>query len=445
MSSEKLVRLSKIYLDNNNPRHDPIDNEPEIIQYLIEKQSVKLLAKHISSMGKTNPMERIGVIPHERVKGAYVAAEGNRRTCALKLLADPDKAPKEADKKYFRRLRDSMDEPIEKLAVVVFDDADEARPWVSLRHEGEQGGVGTKPWNPEQQARFHAQKGGDSNPNLQSLRLIEYARKCGIVSAEQANEISLTTITRFLSSPVFRETIGLGDNKSLNITVPQEQFDAVVQKFLLDSLKKKDEKNLVHSRTSAKDRNKYANLLREENIAPVTRDQPQVDLLSEVDEKLDDMESGAGAKTQRKRNNKSPDERSKVVPSGFSCHIEDPVLKRLFDELRKIDPSTFSFSAAYLVRAVIERSCTIFIEKKYGSSPPELHKKIAKIVDALSEEGFTDRELKVWRVMASDKDSRYSPDSIGHFVHGGAIPTKTDAIKTWDSIESILKLVFERL
>ena len=86
--SVKEVDLGRIYLDNNNPRHDPINNEAEIISHLIANEGVKPLARHIAKAGRTSPLERIAVVAHPKVKGAYVAAEGNRRVCAIKLLAD---------------------------------------------------------------------------------------------------------------------------------------------------------------------------------------------------------------------------------------------------------------------------------------------------------------------------------------------------------------------
>ena len=88
----KQVSLSRIYLDNQNPRHDPIDNEPEIVAHLIAHEKVKSLAADIAIRG-TSPLERLAAIPHADKKNFFIAVEGNRRVCALKLLNDPDKAP----------------------------------------------------------------------------------------------------------------------------------------------------------------------------------------------------------------------------------------------------------------------------------------------------------------------------------------------------------------
>jgi hypothetical protein len=67
------------------------------------------------------------------------------------------------------------------------------------------------------------------------------------------------------------------------------------------------------------------------------------------------------------------------------------------------------------------------------------------MVDLLKEKGMSDSELKKLRAMASDSNDRSSPDTMGHFVHGGDIPTRVDAIKMWDSLEPVIRRVLIEL
>jgi hypothetical protein len=440
MSHEiRKVALNRIYLDNDNPRHDPIDNESEIINYLLRKENVKPLARHIAEAGSMSPLERLAIVAHPEVKGAYIAAEGNRRICALKLLSDPDKAHSETDKTYFRGLAKKISDIPSSLEAVVFSDMETARPWISLRHEGEQGGVGTKAWDSDQKTRFHAQGGGKSNPNIQALLLKQYAGKKQLLSQKQLQAVSLTTLTRYLSNPVFRDALGLTDNKTLNISVPEDEFDRVIKRFLSDTL---DDRSGVNSRTNADARKAYAGTLRAEGIAPSTRGITLYDVSSGPQP----SDPKPAEKDQpRKRNNQSPDDRKTVIPKGFSVHIKDKVLKRLYDELRGLEAENFSFAATYLLRAVIEKTATIFLEQRGGGASGRLHQKLDRVAKLLAADGMDDRDLKVLRTMAADRDSRYSPDTIGHFVHGGAVPTRTQSIKLWDSIESVMKTMFEKL
>lgn len=430
------IDLSRIYLDNNNPRHDPIKNEAEIISHLLVNEHIKPLARHIAKAGMTSPLERIAVVAHSKVKGAYIAAEGNRRLCAIKLLADPDKANTEANKKYFRNLAAEMERQPNKLEAVVFKDMKAARPWISLRHEGEQGGIGTTAWDAQQKARFNAQGGGSPNPNIQASLLMDYVRDHGLLRADQIAALSITTLTRYLSNPVFRDMLGLADGKTLTITVPRDEFHHAVVRFLSDAL---DKNSGVNSRTSAKDRKDYAEKLRTEGVAPATRGLPPEDI-------KDSPRPPPPAAPAKQRNNRSPDDRRKVIPATFVAHINDKILKRLYDELRTLDAEEFPFAATYLLRAVMEQIATRFLsDNGSGMDRAELHKKLERMAELLKNQGMTDSQLKVLRTMSSDKDSRYSPDTIGHFVHGGAVPTRMDAIKTWDSIERVISTALKQL
>lgn len=67
-----------------------------------------------------------------------------------------------------------------------------------------------------------------------------------------------------------------------------------------------------------------------------------------------------------------------------------------------------------------------------------MHLKLAKAHEKLQAQSYAGEGLPALRKMSSDVDSRYSPDTIGLFVHGGAIPTRIYAIKTWDTFEPIL-------
>lgn len=435
--SQQEVLLSKIYLDNENPRHDPLATESDIIKYLLSNEDVRQLAKSIASLGGTSPLELVGLFPHPKAKGFFTPAEGNRRICALKLLADPDKADTEKNRKYFASLQAQLSKPIKSINAIVFDSRAEPRPWVELRHAGQQNGVGTKPWVPQQKERFDRDGTGKANPNTLASLIIDYATKHKLLPAAQLEKLSLTTLTRYLSNPVMRDVLGLVDNRSLQVTVPPEEFNTVVIRFLGDSLKPGSG---VDSRTSADQRRKYANKLRTQGVAPETRDQEPVDLTDVAPRK-----KAATTSTSKKRNNANRDKAQHVIPADFRATIRNPILRRLVDELRTLPAEEYSFAAAYLVRAVIEQITVLFLKKKGIGAPDELHAKLLKMADILESQGVTPSQLKPLRTMGSDRHSRHSAETMGHFVHGGAVPTRVDSIKTWDSIEPMLTVAINQL
>lgn len=325
--TEKEIHIKNIFLDIKNPRHDPIENEEDIIHYLITKENVKQLAKHISKIGQISPLEKIAVIPHSKINGAYIAVEGNRRVCAMKLLAHPNKADNDKNIAYFKRLALDMIAIPSIVDVVVFNSPSEARPWISLRHEGEQDGIGTKAWNSSQKARFNANGSSEEkNPNIQAYLLKTYVKDNQLIDLDDLEKLSITTITRYLGTPAFRTALGLIDNKTLRVSVPKDEFEQVIKHFLLDMLY---EKESVNSRSHAAERVAYSESLRANNIAPSTRDLPIYDISTVKKPTIQ------AKPLPQKFDNRSPDTRSFIIPKKYTAKINDPVLKRLYDELKK--------------------------------------------------------------------------------------------------------------
>ncbi|MBA5636164.1 hypothetical protein H3H37_03780 [Duganella sp. LX20W] len=440
MMETKEVRVTNIYMDRENPRHEPMDGDPEMIAYLLQHEGVRALAKDIATKGSLSPLDMMALVPHPKIKGSFIPAEGNRRVCALKLLEDPERAPTETDKKYFRSLRDMMPKPIKLVEARVFKSKADARPWISIRHEGEQGGVGTKKWNAEQKARFNMEGSERANPNAQAAQLLEYAVEGGLITDDEKANIAVTTLTRYLTNPVFRDTVGLQNSRDLNITVPQDEFDRAVTRFLRDAGDK--DSGVVSSRSSAEERKAYADKLRKDGDAPTTRGLPATPAAAA------NVGNKATSSSKPQRNNRGREHDKTVIPASFKAHIsKDLVLKKIYDELRTLDANDFAFSAAYLLRALIEQTCVLYLkqESKGKALPKDLHLKVDAVEKLLEAEGVDDRIRKNLRVMVSKIDSAGSPDTLGHFVHGGAIPSKHDVFRTWDNISAAFAHIYMKL
>jgi hypothetical protein len=437
------IKLSQVYLDPVNPRHDPLEAEAEIIKHLLSTEDVKPLARHIAIQGSLSPLELIALAPHPTVEGAFIPAEGNRRMCALKLLADPDRATTEADKRYFRTLREQMPKPIKSFRAIIFKTKKAARPWVSLRHEGLQGGVGTKSWSPGQKTRFNMDGVKPTNPNTQAVSLLDYAEQQGLITDAEKSLISITLLTRYLTNPVFRDAIGLANNRDLSISVPKSEFDHAVKRFLTDAM---TPASGVSSRTAAADRKDYANKLREQGDAPVTRGQPPVDVSKATNSAPATKPTSPTTSVSPKRNNPSRDDDKYVIPRSFKANIQkNTVLKRVYDELYDLPADEFRFCAAYLTRAVIEQAATMYLRQKGKTPPRDLHSKLLELEKILETEKLPDNARKPLRTMGSNKDDRGSAETLGAFVHGGIIPSKHDAIRTWDDVQPALAHIFANL
>ena len=226
------VSLGRIFLNLENPRHEPVMTEASAIERLCAKEDVLALARDIVHYG-TNPLELVGLVPVDAKKTdegnpSYFVAEGNRRICALKLLNDPELAPANL-RKSFGNLAKNWS-PAKTISSAVFPSLKEARLWMGRIHNGPQGGIGRKDWNSEQKTRFDG-----SSKNKIAQTLLDYAEKRKMISAEERKR-KLTTAQRFLSNDVFRETLGVesADPDNLSRIRPRSEFDTILQRFVRD-------------------------------------------------------------------------------------------------------------------------------------------------------------------------------------------------------------------
>ena len=241
------VSVLDLLLNRENPRHEPKRNQSEIIKYLLEDEQVYNLARHISANG-VNPLEIVAVFTDE--DGNLVVAEGNRRICAIQLLLDPEKAPADERARY-RSLAKNGHFP-EQVLTAKFDDYELARPWLKILHDGEQDGIGRRRWKTEQKTRF-TQK---SNTSTLAVKLLDYAIETGIITKEEKDSISLTTMTRYLENPKVRGALGIATtstNPDVKIEIGAERFGPIVARFIEDA-----RTGILHSRSKTPEWHAYA-------------------------------------------------------------------------------------------------------------------------------------------------------------------------------------------
>lgn len=431
----EVIGLDRMLMDSENPRHEPIVNEPEIIAWLLKHEGVYPLAQKIVELGDLSPLENVGVFPHKSKRGFFIVAEGNRRVCALTLLKDPSKAPTAAWKKKFIDLKARATNPLpEQIEVAMFDSEEASLPWKTLRHSGEQGGAGTRKWKNPQITR-NLKKVGLLSADNAAHDLLDYAEAAGIIDKTQRTQIPTTTITRHISNPVMRDVLGLASAKDFTIQAPKEQVDKALHVFLLDAIPKGGKEALVNSRNKKSQVEAYASKLRADGHAVTTR--------------LSVPVTPTPGAAKRPRNNKSPNDRNRVVPREFVATIKNRTIKRLFDELRAIpidgDPS-FPFAANYLLRAFIEHLTLAYAKDNGLNQSGKMHQIVERCVRnmqadaALHAKAGSDKkledQLKPWRVMHGDPDSWLSPHTMGSSVHGNLIPTQRDLVARWDNLET---------
>jgi hypothetical protein len=224
------VPVGRVFLYLENPRHEPVETEPQAIERLCATEDVYALARDIAKFG-LSPLERLALVPTGKKSATsqnYVVPEGNRRMCAIKLLNDPDLAPA-ALRKPFEKLSQSWS-PIATIPGAVFESLADVRHWLDRTHNGPQGGIGRKAWNADQKARFD---GGNKNKPAQAF--LDYAEREKMITAADRKG-KLTTVQRFLGNVVFKETLGFDQTNpdDFGRTRPKADFDVIAKRFVQD-------------------------------------------------------------------------------------------------------------------------------------------------------------------------------------------------------------------
>jgi len=200
---KKTIPITKLLVNPENPRFEPVKNQTDAIDLMISKAGANVfnLAKDIAQHG-LNPSKSLMVISAE--DGQFLPLEGNRRVVALKLLHNPEQTTDQKISNKFKELKKEFGTQIpNEVECVVFPDKESAFRWVNLEHTGRNKGIGVLSWNSEQRQRFIAQYAG-KKPS-RPVQLFDFANENNL----KHDKVDATTLERLTSTPFIREQIGI--------------------------------------------------------------------------------------------------------------------------------------------------------------------------------------------------------------------------------------------
>lgn len=228
-----LIPVSSIVLNPKNYRHRPVASEQECVAALMEDDAARsqllALGTDIVDVG-LNPTDLPMVEPHGKY---WRVEEGNRRICALKILANPQIIPDLPG--MTKRSMDALRKQWTTLAAVgtgpskvtcwVSEDKKATQHWVSLKHTGPgfHKGAGTIVWDAEGRTRSEQDSGanGGRAANQQAalaLSLLDELARLFPNDAEmqaavtKARKSGITTLGRLVLRQEARLRLGLHED-----------------------------------------------------------------------------------------------------------------------------------------------------------------------------------------------------------------------------------------
>ncbi len=233
-ASESQDRRDVEWLGIQQLRFDPLNprlpegyedvRQNELLQILADEFELQEIGQSLADNGYFSE-EPLVVIPRRR-SNEFVVVEGNRRLAALKLLENPDAAPK-AYRTTWRDLSRQRLIRIREVPVLVYDTRDQIIPYLGFRHIS-----GVLQWRPYQKAKYISQLVeklgktfaqiarivGSKQPTVRehyvAYTLLRQAREAFSIDTIYAEE-AFGVLRRSLSDPDIRDYIGLKLDQSL--------------------------------------------------------------------------------------------------------------------------------------------------------------------------------------------------------------------------------------
>ena len=483
-SYKKNINIHDLIINPDNYRHESVADEKEAVSVMLKKYSKKIKALLIDILKNgTNPSDLLIVTPKD---SKYIVLEGNRRLIACKILANP-KFLKEINIKLYESFNKEIKQhgAYERVSVIeccVFNDPEEANRWIKLKHTGENSGIGTVPWTNIQRKRFEANMG----KNDLALSVVKYAQTSPFYRNDlknRLNDLKLSNLSRLLSDPQVRESIGIYKEKDiLYKKYPDYEISKGLTKIFNDLLTKDFNVNSIYYKTQRQD---YISHFPDDSLPEASRaldklvplDIPiedndkiieyqddQISFEKDIDEKENETSVGLSDEAEEKgldnksntlvntnefkrnvRGKKDINKRKNLIPRSFNIAISHDRINSIYRELKSLDINIYPNAVAVLFRVFIEVSSDYFIQKKSLriKKDSKLKDKIRIILDYLRENDLIERSLiKPINICISSDHSIFSTNTFNNYVHNKDMrPDPLNLKIAWNQLGEFLKIL----
>lgn len=360
MYADKKIPVSKLLLDQNNPRYEPTGSQEEAIRTMLNNDTDKILtmSKHILENGVNLSVRPIIYINPD---GENIVKDGNRRITCLKIINNPRLIPKE-----FMKLRKTMNDlrkdhdlkDLRTVNCIVTDDEELADSWVQNNHQGPQEGIGQVMWNSIQKARNRRNK-GSNEPILEIYEWVKETLGKKIVE----DSFSLDILKRVVTADEFKKFTGIDVTKHpVTIEINVSDFKKVMDRVFDDIIQKKINTRKLQS---IDQRNEYASGL--------IKDHPGIERTgNEIEISVQYMQTSKPTTGKKKvvedKRKKKPSELFDTLEFS-SLDVDDNDQKAFYytlDELVRCSANmyrNYPLAVGFLVRASYEQSMHLVLKK----------------------------------------------------------------------------------
>lgn len=465
LEKRTLRSVDQLRLWPDNPRLDPEENHVNLADYVSDL--ISETGERDSFIKLINSIASDGYIPGDPVvvwkntsNDKYYVAEGNRRVLAIKLLRNPEKAPKSIRSLIKKNSNLINRDVIEKIKVCVAPTFDECEWYINQRHN--HSSIQQR-WSRLQQQRWIAELYDKYEHNIDKIKSItrlnkgqlEYTLRILKIRDLALNSVVLNSLTvdeqekvkshripmsileRWFMSPAVREKWGVEfEEDGINITSNMQSFlnaYAVLIKYIINR-GEPDVEVKIDTRTITSDLDDIIEKLPKvsfENNSNEYQNGVDVNISDDTFNDINNKESindssGKGEKDkQSKPLNKNPD-RNQIIVTTYQLKTTNYKLDALFKELKLLPLPKYKNCVAASLRIfldiaisehIIAVGCKDDMAKTYARAFHDIPLKHR--LEYLKANKFTAKtpSYKVVEKLLNHTND-YSLDTLNNYVHG---------------------------
>lgn len=484
-----------IKLDTTNPRflNAQID-EDGAIKYLLKYSKIIELAQSIVANGGLYVGERI--VAFQNDDGTYKVLEGNRRTCACKLLLSRNLIPS-SHQGIFPVSNQDVINNISSLEVDVVTSIEEAERFIASRHIDS-----ILLWSPIAKMKFFADRfnAGQTLQNIaeatrtsiskikrdiKDYNLLMYALNLPCWTPEEKEnklnifDLEIDKFLRIYRTAGASRAFGLQYNDVLNpsSSLGQTVFDSITQRIMYCAYITDKQNEKISTRTDNWEKVPglkaiidAANNVNPPNPSPTNTNTTRNTQGSSnsnarttnttsnpTSQSNSSTNSSQSSQTSQSSNNSSNPRpatpthaRNNLIPATCILNINNPKLRNIYSELQTLNIDKFTNSAAITFRVFFDLTIEMYVDDNHLTIPqqrPNLTDKYNAVLNDLQQKNLLlQRDANALRQLTSNNQQAPTILSIVNFhdyVHRTNYqPTPRDLNIIWDNVQNLFQIIY---
>ena len=437
----KALAVDQLQLDLENPRHEPVITEEAVVEWMLDNdRQVKIfyLMKDMAENGWCVQNNLLIVIKNQA--GRYVATDGNRRLCALKLLQNSELA-----KLKFRAR-------IKKIAATVSPGTfpTELRCMLEPSREAcadslyrihAKSGSNVIGWSSARKTMFARKNRYHDLPVITEMLVDEAWPHLGLPVEEKKN-FSRPPLRTLLQSSAFQKHAGIeiiSKEKEEDIRFHLKKEEAL--KPIVEVITALIEKEISAEDVSNKEKiQAYIDAQKPEHTP---QDRTPLDKpISLVQSASTQKSLSSDIQKKNSRPVRRPRRSNYLISGQFSINSSNAKLSQIIKELKSLDLTKHPCAISGLIRQVIEIAVAD-AEGRYfeiAEKQPSLTQSIKKICKQLSANGWLDGRLAEGiQTGLEDPESLFNMSTMHGYIHNPTfIPAKHELEIFWKRYEPFI-------